>query len=238
MNNQVIIKNVTVSYGTHVVLDDVSFEIKKGDYIGLVGANGSGKTSLVKALLGLIPLVNGQVIFDHVEIKKGYLPQIALTSDGLFPAEVREIVSTGLIGQKRFPKRMTKKDHEKVDYILDRLDIKDLKHKRIGDLSGGQQQRVLLARAMVDKPEILIMDEPTSALDPRVRESFYQLISDINTKDGTTVLLVSHDLGSVQKYAKKMLVIDREIVFFDVVEAFSTSLGNAHFHLHEGVAHD
>lgn len=238
MNSQVVVKNVTVSYGSHVVLDDISFDIYKGDYIGLVGANGSGKTSLVKALLGLVSLDKGQVIYAHNDLKKGYLPQIALTNDGLFPAEVREIVSTGLIAHKKFPKRMTKSDHQNVDGILERLAILDLKHKRIGDLSGGQQQRVLLARAMVSKPEILIMDEPTSALDPRVRESFYQLIGDINTVDGTSVILVSHDLGSVQKYAKKMLVIDREIVFFDVVEEFSTSFGNAHFHLHEEVKHD
>lgn len=237
MSNQVIVDAVSVRYGSHTVLDQVSFIIQKGDYIGLVGANGSGKTSLVKALLGLVPLDHGTVKFENPNMKKGYLPQIALTSDSLFPAEVNEIVGIGLLSKKRSPKIITKADKVQIDDILERLKITDLKHKRIGDLSGGQQQRVLLARAMVNKPELLILDEPTSALDPRVREDFYALIHEINTVDGTTILLVSHDLGSVQKYARKMLVLDREVVFFDEVSQFSTALGNAHFHLHEEVSH-
>lgn len=237
MSNQVIVDAVSVRYGSHIVLDQVSFIIQKGDYIGLVGANGSGKTSLVKALLGLVPLDHGIVKFENPNMKKGYLPQIALTNDSLFPAEVNEIVGIGLLSKKKRPKIITKADKIQIDDILERLKITDLKHKRIGDLSGGQQQRVLLARAMVNKPELLILDEPTSALDPRVREDFYSLIHEINTVDGTTVLLVSHDLGSVQKYARKMLVLDREVVFFDEVSLFSTALGNAHFHLHEEVSH-
>jgi len=238
LNKQIEVKNISVKYGNHIVLDRVSFEIIKGDYIGLVGANGSGKTSLVKAMLGLIQLESGSVIYQNPNIKKGYLPQIALTSDRLFPAEVKEIVGIGLLSKKKRPKIITKADKVKIDDILIRLNILDLKHKRIGDLSGGQQQRVLLARAMVNKPELLIMDEPTSALDPRVREDFYKLIQEINTTDGTTVILVSHDLGSVQKYARKMLVLDREVVFFDAVDKFATSLGHDHFHLEAANPHD
>ena len=132
-------------------------------------------------------------------------------------------------------KILNKEDQTKIDDILNRLNIMPLKNKRIGDLSGGQQQRVLLARAMVNKPEVLILDEPTSALDPRVREDFYKLIHEINTVDGTTILLVSHDLGSVQKYAKRMLVLDREVVFYDEVSKFTSSFGHDHFHL-EGEA--
>lgn len=234
MSKLVSVKNLTVKYGVHLVLDEVNFDIEKGDYIGLVGANGSGKTTLVKALLNLIPINSGDISYANSQITKGYLPQIAITSDGLFPAEVHEIVGTGLLSKKKIPKILRKADLMKIDQILERLGILDLKHKKIGSLSGGQQQRVLLARAMVDKPEILIMDEPTSALDPRVREEFYQLINEINTVDGTTVVLVSHDLGSIQKYARKMLVIDREVVFFDTVDKFSTTLGGRHFHIHEG----
>ena len=230
MNNQIEVKHVSVKYGNHTVLEDVSFSIKKGDYIGLVGANGSGKTTLVKSLLGLIEIEKGQIVYANPNIKKGYLPQIALTNDSLFPAEVKEIVGIGLIGGKMRPKFITKLDLVKIDAILERLSILDLKHKRIGDLSGGQQQRVLLARAMVNSPELLILDEPTSALDPRVREDFYTLIKEINTKDGTTVILVSHDLGSVQKYAKKMLVIDRNVLFFDDVALYATSLHQMEAH--------
>ena len=237
MNNLVSANNVSVKYGNHTVLDGVTFDVLRGDYIGLVGANGSGKTTLVKALLGLIHLDSGSVRYEDPHTKKGYLPQIALTSDRIFPAEVKEIIGIGLLGNKSRPKIISKEDHRKIDAILERLNIMNLKHKRIGDLSGGQQQRVLLARAMVNAPEILILDEPTSALDPRVRLDFYQLIQEINTVDKTTVILVSHDLGSVQKYAKKMLVLDREVVFYDAVSEFSTTLGNQHFHLHEEVSH-
>lgn len=237
MNNLVSVKKVSVKYGSHLVLDNVTFDVKRGDYIGLVGANGSGKTTLVKALLGLIDLQSGSVNYMDPNTKKGYLPQIALTNDSIFPAEVKEIVGIGLLGSKSRPKIITRDDHQKIDRILERLNILDLKHKRIGDLSGGQQQRVLLARAIVNAPELLILDEPTSALDPRVRSDFYQLIQEINTVDQTTIILVSHDLSSVQKYAQKMLVLDREVVFFDVVSEFSTTLGNQHFHLHEEANH-
>lgn len=237
MSNLFSVENVSVKYGNHSVLENVTFDVIKGDYIGLVGANGSGKTTLVKALLGLVELDGGTVKFNDPNTKKGYLPQIALTSDRIFPAEVKEIVGIGLLGNKSRPKIITKDDHKKIDAILERLNIMNLKHKRIGDLSGGQQQRVLLARAMVNAPELLILDEPTSALDPRVRLDFYELIQEINTVDKTTVILVSHDLGSVQKYAKKMLVLDREVVFYDRVSEFSTTLGNQHFHLHEEVSH-
>lgn len=237
MSNLFSVENVSVKYGNHSVLENVTFDVIKGDYIGLVGANGSGKTTLVKALLGLVELDGGTVKYNDPNTKKGYLPQIALTSDRIFPAEVKEIVGIGLLGNKSRPKIITKDDHKKIDAILERLNIMSLKHKRIGDLSGGQQQRVLLARAMVNAPELLILDEPTSALDPRVRLDFYELIQEINTVDKTTVILVSHDLGSVQKYAKKMLVLDREVVFYDCVSEFSTTLGNQHFHLHEEVSH-
>lgn len=233
MSKLVSVKHLTVKYGVHLVLDEVNFDIEKGDYIGLVGANGSGKTTLVKALLNLIPINSGEISYANPHITKGYLPQLAISSDGLFPAEVHEIVGTGLLSKKKIPKILRKPDLVQIDQILERLGILDLKHKKIGSLSGGQQQRVLLARAMVDKPDILIMDEPTSALDPRVREEFYQLIGEINTVDDTTVVLVSHDLGSIQKYARKMLVIDREVVFFDTVDKFSTTLGGRHFHIHE-----
>ncbi len=235
MNQQIEVSNLVVRYGHHLVLDKVTFSIRKGDYIGLVGANGSGKTTLVKALLGLLPIEQGIIRFENPTLKKGYLPQIALTNDSLFPAEVKEIVGIGLLSDKKRPKILNKEDQTKIDDILNRLNIMSLKNKRIGDLSGGQQQRVLLARAMVNKPEVLILDEPTSALDPRVREDFYKLIHEINTVDGTTILLVSHDLGSVQKYAKRMLVLDREVVFYDEVSKFTSSFGHDHFHL-EGEA--
>lgn len=226
MNNIISVKNLTMKYGRHEVLSNISFDVDEGDYIGIVGANGSGKTTLMKGLLGLLPFYEGEIRFNE-KLKGrsaiGYLPQKAVTNDKLFPAKVKEIVSIGLLGNKRYPKIFTKKDFGQIEKILDKLRILDLKDKKIGDLSGGQQQRVLLARAMVSSPKILILDEPTSALDPKIREEFYGLIKDLNRNEGVTVLLVSHDISSIGKYTNKMLYLDRRLVFYGSYEEFCKS---------------
>jgi zinc transport system ATP-binding protein len=226
MSKIISVKNVSLKYGRYEVLTDISFDVEKGDYIGIVGPNGSGKTTLVKAILGLMRPSGGDIEFLGNETGTqyfGYLPQKTIINDILFPAKVKEIVLTGLISQKRNPKFFTKEDEEKVNDILGKLGVEDLKDKKIGSLSGGQQQRVLLARAMVSSPSILVLDEPTSALDPKVREEFYAIIKSLNENDDVTVLLVSHDIGSVGKYTKKMLYLDREIVFYGDYEQFCKS---------------
>lgn len=239
MNRLIKANNITVRYGDNIVLTDVSFEVESGDYIGLVGANGSGKSTLMKAILGLTPLEKGSI--EYIGVKKGqsgigYLPQVAVTGNTLFPAEVREIVGIGLLGNKRFPKHLNKQDEKDIDSILDKLGISGLKNKKIGDLSGGQQQRVLLARAMVSHPKLLILDEPTSALDPRVRKDFFNLIREINEKDNTSIILVSHDLSSIKRFSKKMMVLDRELVYFGPSDEFDINFSMArglHHHEHD-----
>lgn len=224
MNNILEVKNLTLKYGKLEVMRDVSFEVTKGDYVGIVGPNGSGKTTLVKALLGLVTPAEGSInFFEQSKTGTGYLPQKAVMGNQLFPAKVKEIVATGLLPGKKNPKWFNKKDFEKVDAVLEKLKIQDLKDVKIGNLSGGQQQRVLLARAMVNDPAILILDEPTSALDPRIRESFYELIKELNETDGVTILLVSHDVGSIGKYAKKMMYLDGGIVFYGSFDDFCKS---------------
>lgn len=215
-----------MKYGKNEVLTQVNFAVEKGDYIGIVGPNGSGKTTLMKGLLGLLPVSNGTI--QYAEKDKGvqlfgYLPQKILVGDKLFPAKVREIVGIGLLGTKPFPKLLSREDKKRIDAILDRLSILHLRDQRLSNLSGGQQQRVLLARAMVNGPQMLILDEPTSALDPRVREAFYSLIGELNSQEGTTVLLVSHDIGSIGKYTKKMMYLDRQLVFYGDYETFCKS---------------
>lgn len=224
MSKLLEVKNLSVYYGSNQVLKDISFVIEQGDYIGLVGANGSGKTTLVKAMLGLIPLEKGTINqFGIVDKRQdiGYLPQVAVTGNTLFPAEVHEVVAVGLLGTKRFPKRLNKEDDKKVNSILKKLAIYHLKHNKIGDLSGGQQQRVLLARAMVSDPKLLILDEPTSALDPKVRSEFFALIKSINENNDTSIILVSHDLGSIMKCSKKIMLLDRELIYYGATDKFS-----------------
>jgi len=227
MNTILSVDSLNVSYGRHRVLDDINFEIIKGDYVGIVGPNGSGKTTLVRTLLGLIQAESGTIHFGNgLELarhKIGYLPQIAITTDSLFPAKVREIVEMGLLVQKKFPKILHREDKGKVDKILEELGIKDLKNEKIGQLSGGQQQRVLLARAMVGEPEILILDEPTSALDPKIRGEFYQMVQELNQVNQVTILLVSHDIGSIGQYTNKMLYLDHKLIFFGDYKDFCHS---------------
>ncbi len=227
MSNVLEVENLNVAYGRQRVLEDISFKVHKGDYVGVVGPNGSGKTTLMKAILGLVEAESGRVHFGNgIEIarsKIGYLPQIAITTDSLFPAKVGEIIEMGLLVQKKFPKILSSDEKKKVDKILNELGIYELKDKKIGQLSGGQQQRVLLARAMVGEPEILILDEPTSALDPKIRNEFYELIKVLNEKRQVTILLVSHDIGSVGKYTSKMLYLDHKLVFYGDYKAFCHS---------------
>lgn len=219
-------ENITLKYGRHEVLTEASFVVEAGDYIGIVGPNGSGKTTLMKAMLGLIAPSYGKFTYAG-EVKDnrfiGYLPQKVISGDPLFPAKVREVVAMGLLSSKRFPKHLSQEDYQKVDATLARLKISNLAEKKIGNLSGGQQQRVLLARALVSSPRLLILDEPTSALDPKVRENFYGILKALNEEDGVTILLVSHDIGSIGQYTKKMLYLDRTVVFFGTYEEFCHS---------------
>ncbi|MCR2044883.1 metal ABC transporter ATP-binding protein [Anaerosalibacter massiliensis] len=223
MNNIITVDNLNFKYGRNEVLKNISFEVEEGDYVGIVGPNGSGKTTLIKILLGLINSYEGQIhqnIADRNSI--GYVPQKGVTNDRLFPATVKEIVITGLLSKKRGTKFYSKEDYNRVDTILNKLKIGDLKDKKIGNLSGGQQQRVLLARAMVSSPSILILDEPTSALDPEIREEFYKLLKELN-KENVTIILVSHDILSIEKYISKILYLDKKLVFYGSYEDFRHS---------------
>lgn len=202
------------------VLCDISFRIAAGDYIGIVGPNGSGKSTLIRAILGLIELDSGEISLFGSSLANfsqwhriGYLPQRIKLFNPNFPGTAEEIVKLGLLteGGQVCPANRNRK--EAVATALEMMGIGHLKKRLIGDLSGGQQQRVLLARAMVNRPEILILDEPTTALDPETREHFYALVEEVNRREGTTVILVTHDTWSIGKYANRFLYVDKKIIF-------------------------
>lgn len=223
MNPVINIKNLNISYNSSdPVCKNISFKIEKGDYIGIVGPNGSGKTTLIKTIVGLHQPDSGHIHWQNNQKPKfGYLPQKAMVQDQLFPATVQEIISIGfLIDSKKLSQK--EKDKE-INHILKKLKINHIRNSKIGALSGGQQQRVLLARAMIHHPEILVLDEPTSALDPAIRNDFYQLLTELNEQEDITILLVSHDIGSISKYSKKILYLDREIIFFGNYKEFCAS---------------
>ncbi len=225
MSKLLEVTNLSVKYGKFEALSKVSFEIQRGDYVGIVGPNGSGKTTLMKTLLGLVSPSEGHIQYLNSEANQsmGYLPQRLSINDRLFPATVYEIISLGLVKRGLSLPFISREERLKIDAIMEKLNLRALRHKKIGDLSGGQQQRVLLARAMVNQPEILILDEPTSALDPKIRGDFYDLIGRLNREDNTTILLVSHDIASIGKYSAKMLYLDGRLVFYGTYDAFCRS---------------
>jgi zinc transport system ATP-binding protein len=224
------VADLGVSFGGVCALESVSFDVEEGDYIGVVGPNGSGKTTLIKALLGLIPRSRGMVRlwgerneeFGHWE-RIGYLPQKALFLDPRFPASVEEVIASGILVKKHFPQKIAALDRKAIDELIHSFGIEELRGRPIGKLSGGQQQRVFLARALASRPQLLILDEPTVALDPQSRESFYSTLACLNTQKKITIVLVSHDLGSIGKYASKLMYLDRKMIFFGDFKEFCVS---------------
>lgn len=227
MNELIRVENLTVRYGKHEALTGITFTVEKGDYIGIVGPNGCGKTTLVKTLLGLNQPAEGSVVFNDQAFGHqgfvGYLPQKAMAADRVFPATVKEIIATGLVRGKGFRLALSAAERQQIDAVMERLKIQDIRANRIGSLSGGQMQRVLLGRALVGNPGLLILDEPTSALDPQIREEFYTLLHGLNKEEDVTILLISHDIGSVGRYTNKMLYLDRTLIFFGGYDQFCGS---------------
>ena len=228
--NVVSVRELSFQYNSAEVLADVSFDVVKGDYIGLVGPNGSGKTTLIRILLGLLRPSAGAVFifgrspFDFSEWRRiGYLSQKFMASYHHFPATVKEIVSMGLLSKKGFPKRIGSLDEVAIVKALECMDILDIKDKLIHELSGGQQQRVFIARTIVNEPELLILDEPTAAVDPETRDRFFNLLKDLNHQKQTTIILVTHDMGSIGKYASKMMYLDKRLIFYGTFEEFCHS---------------
>ncbi len=227
MNPVISVENLSFYYGQISVLQNLTFQVFKGDFIGLVGPNGGGKTTLVKTILGLLPVSKGRVkLFgqDSTQFndwrKIGYLPQQLAGFNLLFPISVGEVVSLGLLSAKKHPKRINQSDWQKIKLILTKFGLADLQNQPMATLSGGQQQKVILARALIAQPEILILDEPTTALDPNSRKQFFHWLEKLRHQAKTTIILVTHDTGYIGKYANKLLYIDHKLVFFGKLNDF------------------
>lgn len=224
------IKNLAVNYGDFRALHDVTFSVNQGDFLAVVGPNGSGKSTLIKTLSGLLKPVEGSINRSSKVLNIGYLPQKSTYADPRFPATVNEIVASGLLGIKKFPRFISSEDKQAVEKALKLLKIEELKDKKIGHLSGGQQQRALLARALVSNPSILILDEPTGALDPTSRECFYSTLKEMNKEHNVTIIIVSHDSHEIGNYATKILFLDRQVLYFGSFDGFSESEVAHYFH--------
>jgi zinc transport system ATP-binding protein len=210
--------DLQVSRGNSVVIEDANFIIKKGDYVGIVGPNGGGKTTLLLALLKIQPKTRGTIrlfgqtidSFSNWE-KVAYVPQNAVNFDHHFPLSVRELVSLGRVNKGNLGRTLKQNDWKAVNEALEFMGILDIANKRIGQLSGGQKQRVFVAKALVRKPEIILLDEPIVGVDTETREKFYKKLSDLNVKKGVTILLVTHDLTAVFCRMSKVMCMNKWI---------------------------
>lgn len=220
-------RDICISYENQVAVEHVSFQIEAGDCIYIVGENGSGKSTLIKGLLGLLPLQRGEITLgdglrrDEV----GYLPQQTAAQRD-FPASVEEIVLSGCLNRRGLRPFYNADEKKRAEENMRRMGVLPLRRRSYAELSGGQQQRVLLARAMCATRKILLLDEPVTGLDPIVSAELYGLIGRLNRDEGTAIVMVSHDIASAVKNAKKILHMDTALQFFGpVAEYMATDIG-------------
>ncbi len=212
---QLTCENVILGYEKTAVTGCINFTLNKGDYLCIIGDNGSGKSTLMKGILGLRKPMEGTITFgDGLKQNEiGYMPQQTVVQKD-FPASVEEIVISGCLSRSGWKPFFTKKDKALADEMLAKMEILDLKKRSYRELSGGQQQRVLLARALCATQKMLLLDEPVAGLDPETTEEFYELVKKLNRKEGVTILMVSHDMQAVSKYASHVLNLVKDPVFF------------------------
>lgn len=230
MNPIIKCEHTDFGYENHDAVIDLNLEIYPGDYLCVVGENGSGKSTLIKGMLGLLKPTGGSLSVAD-ELKRGgigYLPQQTAAQKD-FPATVQEVVLSGTLSRRGNRPFYSRAERKLAAHNLERLGIEHLKQKCYRELSGGQQQRVLIARALCATEQLLILDEPITGLDPSAIQDFYHLIKKLNKEDGTTIIMVSHDIGNVISQANKILHLHRRVVFCGTAEAYRQSVAGKEF---------
>ena len=203
------LKNVSAGYDHEVILHQVNLKIYEHDFLGIIGPNGGGKTTLLKVILGLLKPYSGEVIYPVSRQNLfGYLPQNS-RFDQRFPIDVTEVVLSGLMSEKGLYKSYTRAEKQKAWDLLDQYGMGAYKKAPIGDLSGGQMQRVFLCRAIIASPRILILDEPTTYVDSNFEKEFYTILEELNKS--LSIVMVSHDLGTICSYVKTIACVNREL---------------------------
>lgn len=253
MERIIEVKDLQVIRDGKIIIEGANFDVFKGDYIGIIGPNGGGKTTLILALLGRIPITRGLIKWFGKRIEEfkdwhkiAYIPQDATNFDNSFPLSVREFIILGKLGIKA-GRNIRREDWEDVDSVLEFIGLSEVANKRIGELSEGQKQRIFIAKALVRKPEVLILDEPISGIDAQTQEKFYQKLSYLNHKMKVTILMVSHDLSAVFCRMNKVICVNRKLYVSEVRENMEEVLRKIYgdhfyfvFHKHEcgGVSFD
>lgn len=216
--------NVTLGYENRIVASNLNFSLNEGEYLCIVGENGTGKSTLIKTLLGLIKPLEGRVKVDTGRKAGkgiGYLPQQTQAQKD-FPASVWEVVLSGVLNSEHRSPFYSKADKSEARKSLEKLGILNLRKRCYRELSGGQQQRVLLARALCATNNALILDEPVTGLDPAAAKDFYEEIRKLN-KEGVTIIMVTHDIKNALEYATHILHLEQQNDFFGTVEEYKKS---------------
>ena len=219
------VSDLYVSRSNSVIIEDASFTINRGDYVGIVGPNGGGKTTLLLAILNIIPRTQGKILLFGKEIesfssweKVAYVSQNAVNFDSHFPLTVRELVALGRVNRSNLGRSLNHADWDNVEEVLDFMGITEIANKRIGQLSGGQKQRVFVAKALVRNPEIILLDEPIVGVDAKTQEKFYKKLSDLNLRKDITILLVTHDLTAVFCRMSKVICMNQFVNVAEITE--------------------
>jgi zinc transport system ATP-binding protein len=201
--------SLSASYGANYVLQDISFKVSENDFIGVIGPNGGGKTTLLKIILGLLKPVKGKIVFNKDLINStriGYLPQIS-TGDSNYPVNVTDIILSGLMMRKGIISRMSLSDKKKAGMVIEELGLSEMAGSTLNELSGGQLQRVFLGRAIIGDPKLLLLDEPGNFVDATFENDFYEKLRELNKR--MAILMVSHDIGTISSHIKSFACVNK-----------------------------
>lgn len=210
VNTMIEIKNLYAGYDGRIVLRDVNLTVCERDFLGIIGPNGGGKTTLIKCILGLLKPVSGEILYNGGRLPPtiGYLPQYS-SIDRKFPITVEEVVLSGLSSKKPLVSRFNALHREKARNVMARMGLEGMEKRAVGALSGGQLQRALLGRAIISDPQVVILDEPSTYIDKRFEARLYELLAEINKE--CAIILVSHDIGTVLQQVKSIACVNETL---------------------------
>lgn len=227
MKKNLIFKNVTFSYDKNCkILENICFSLENREFMAVVGPNGGGKTTFLKLALGILKPDCGKVELlgekpEKSRHRTGYVPQLA-NFDNAFPISVKDVVLTGLLKTNSFFPFYSKKEISRTMEVLDEVELFSKAEKRFGDLSAGQKQRALIARSIVNNPELLFLDEPVASVDPAMGKNIYSMLTRLNEK--MAVVMVSHDISVMPRYVSRIGCINRRMLIHESGEAVARSL--------------
>jgi zinc transport system ATP-binding protein len=203
--------SLSVAYGSNTALQDADLKVYNNDFIGVIGPNGGGKTTLLKVILGLVKPFKGELVFNQQLLdrnKIGYLPQMS-TGDNNFPVTVKDVILSGLMMQKGVISRMSSSDKKRASQVIEELGLSELSDSPLSELSGGQLQRVFLGRAVIGDPKLLLLDEPGNFVDANFENDFYEKLRGLNRR--MAIMMVSHDVGTISAHIKSFACVNRQL---------------------------